>query len=84
MKKFLKCLFVLATVGTAIGLIIAYFCKGGCSVDDPEEQNDSGLTEEEDFDLDVDLKPVSDREYVSLHKDSSDSEETVSDTEKEN
>ncbi|CUX48711.1 hypothetical protein [Clostridium sp. C105KSO13] len=66
MKKFLKWFISLATVGTAIGLIIAYFCKSRsdeCSCGDSQD-----LTEDEDFDLDSDLQPVRDREYVPLKK----------------
>jgi hypothetical protein len=66
LKKFLKWFISLAAVGTAIGLIIAYFCKGRsdkCSCDDSQD-----LTEDEDFDLDSDLQPVRDREYVPLKK----------------
>ena len=61
MKKFLKWFLGLAAVGTAIGLIIAYFCKD---------------SEEEDFDLDNDLKPVSERGYVHLNKAASDTAHT--------
>ena len=66
MKKFLKWFISLAAIGTAIGLIIAYFCKGRsskCGCDDSQD-----FTEDEDFDLDSDLKPVRDREYVPLKK----------------
>ena len=37
------------------------------SSDIPEE-NDPAETEDDDFDLDADLQPASDREYVSLKK----------------
>lgn len=88
LKKFLKCFLVLAAVGTAIGLIIAYFCKGNCSDDNCLAGDDSDFTEDEDFDLDIDLKPVSDREYVSLQKNEKEnteeaSKEKESDTQKE-
>lgn len=66
MKKFLKWFISLAAIGTAIGLIIAYFCKGRsskCGCDDSQD-----FTEDEDFDLDSDLRPVRDREYVPLKK----------------
>ena len=65
MKKFLKWLFLLASAGTAGGLVIAYFCKGSAG----ESTEDDVFTEDEDFDLDVDLKPASDRGYVSLNRD---------------
>ena len=55
MKKVIKWFSIFAVIGAAIGLAVAYFCKSH--------------TEEEDFDLDADLKPASDREYVSLNKD---------------
>ena len=66
MKKFLKWFSLLAAAGAAIGLVIAYFCK---SSDKENIEDDSDFTEDEDFDLDVDLKPASDREYVSLNRD---------------
>lgn len=65
MKKFLKWLFLLASAGAAVGLVIAYFCKGS----DGGSTEDDVFTEDEDFDLDMDLKPASDREYVSLNRD---------------
>ena len=58
-------LLAAAVIGTAIGLAVAYFCKN--SSDIPEE-NDPAETEDDDFDLDADLQPASDREYVSLKK----------------
>lgn len=66
MKKFLKWFLSLAVVGTVIGLIIAYFLKDDC--DDFCEEDDFVGEEEDDFDLDSDLQPVPDREYVSLKK----------------
>lgn len=80
MKKFLKWLFLLASAGTAVGLVIAYFCKGSAR----ESTEDDVFTEDEDFDLDVDLKPASDREYVSLNREgnsSSSEEKTAEDSE---
>ena len=65
MKKFLKWFSLLAAAGAAIGLVIAYFCKSS----DKNIEDDSDFTEDEDFDLDVDLKPASEREYVSLNRD---------------
>lgn len=55
---------IFAVIGTAIGLVIAYFCKS--SSDDPDRSG-TDLTEDEDFDLDADLQPA-EREYVSLKK----------------
>ena len=75
MKKVIKWLSIFAVVGTVIGLAVAYFCKD--SSDDLSEDRED-LTEDEDFDLDADLKPASDRDYVSLNKngeDGSDNEE---------
>ena len=69
MKKFLKWFSLIALAGTAVGLVIAYFCKSGAE----ESAEDDVFTEDEDFDLDVDLKPASDREYVSLNRDGSSS-----------
>ena len=46
--------------------MIAYFCKSGS---EESGENAGSLTEEEDFDLDMDLKPASERGYVSLHRD---------------
>ena len=66
---------ILAAVGTAIGAVIAYFCKGSCQEEGTCSGDDSDSTEDEDFDLDVDLKPVGDREYVSLQKNTSEDTE---------
>ena len=73
MKKFLKWFLGLAAVGTAIGLIIAYFCKDSDAVSEYDCTEDM---EEEDFDLDNDLKPVSERGYVHLNKAASDTADT--------
>ena len=40
---------------------------------------DSDFTEDEDFDLDVDLKPASEREYVSLSREADTTDERTSD-----
>ncbi len=64
MKKVIKWLSIFAVVGTVIGLAVAYFCKD--SSDDLSE-DETDLTEDEDFDLDADLQPAQ-REYVSLKK----------------
>ena len=76
MKKFLKWFSLLAVAGAAIGLVIAYFCK---SSDKENIEDDSDFTEDEDFDLDVDLKPASDREYVSLNRDADSTDGKASD-----
>ncbi len=62
MKKYWKWILALVATGTAVGLIIAYFCKKNNEFDELDE------FAEDDFDLDVDLQPVSEREYVSLKK----------------
>lgn len=64
MKKNFRWLTALAVVGTVIGIVIAYICK---------KNNEASLDEddfedEDDFALDSDLKPVSEREYVPLNK----------------
>lgn len=70
MKKWGKGLMGLAAAGGAIAGLIYYLKKkDSCEDDDFED---------DDFDLDSDLKPVSDREYVSLNpsvKSEEDSEE---------
>ena len=73
MKKFLKWFSILAVAGTAIGLVIAYFCKSSADTGDGDG---SEFTEDEDFDLDADLRPAQ-REYVSLKKET---EENASET----
>ena len=65
LKKLVKWFSIFAVIGTAIGLAVAYLCKN--SSDNPEE-NDPAEPEDDDFDLDADLQPASDREYVSLKK----------------
>ena len=66
LKKWRKYLLTLATIGTAIGLGIAFFKKR--TADQTDENEFSDDFEDEDFDLDSDLEPVSEREYVSLNK----------------
>lgn len=65
MKKNFKWLAALAVVGTIIGIIIAYFCK---KKNEASEFEDDEFEDEDDFDLDGDLKPVSGRGYVPLNK----------------
>lgn len=73
MKKTLKWLAALVAIGTAIGFIIAFFCKKNHKEDSFDFDLDA-----DDFDLDSDLQPV-DREYVSLNKSAADkSDETNS------
>ncbi len=71
MKKLIKWFGVFAVIGTAIGLVTAYFCKNNSENADAD---DSDFTEDEDFDLDADLQPASGREYVSLKKTSEESQ----------
>lgn len=68
MKKTLKWLAALVTIGTIIGIIIAYFCKNNSDDDTFDFDLD-----DDDFDLDSDLQPV-ERGYVSLNKPSASTE----------
>ena len=74
MKKTLKWLAALVAIGTAIGFIIAFFCKKNHE----EDFFDFGL-DDDDFDLDSDLQPV-DREYVSLNKTVADKSDKTDET----
>ena len=65
LKKNFKWLTALAVAGTVIGLIIAYFMRKNDEISDFDEDD---FDEDDDFDLDGDLKPVSEREYVPLNK----------------
>lgn len=76
MKKYVKWLLGAAAVGSSIGLIIAHFCKNSKKHDSEE----SAAMEEDDFDLDSDLKPSSDRGYVSLNKTQESPEEEAVDS----
>lgn len=62
MKKYWKWILAIIATGTAVGLLIAHFVKKNNEADEFDE------FDEDDFDLDVDLQPVSEREYVSLKK----------------
>ena len=62
MAKWCKKLLGLAAIGTAVAGLIYYFKKNDTCEDDEFSED----FEDEDFDLDSDLKPVSDREYVPL------------------
>lgn len=78
MKKFLKWFTILAAAGTAVGSLIVWFKK---TKDSADTTGDAEFTEDDDYDLDADLKPASEREYVSLNKgseESTGSEETGS------
>ena len=81
-RKFTKVLLTLAAIGAFAGACYAYWSKKISRTD-----KDFTLSEEEDFDLDNDLEPVSHREYVSLNRseaasdaeDSSESKEDFAD-----
>lgn len=73
MKKFWKLLAGLAATGTVIGLAILFFKKkddGNFDLDDDDFAED---------DLDMDLQPVKNREYVPLKKNEPEGTETASD-----
>lgn len=74
MKKTLKWLAALVAIGTAIGFIIAFFCKKNHKEDSFDFDLDA-----DDFDLDSDLQPV-DREYVSLNKTVADKSDKTDET----
>ena len=65
-KKWSKFLLALAGIGAAIGIGIAFFKKKQHTLDDNSEFSDD--FEDEDFDLDSDLEPVTQRSYVSLNQ----------------
>lgn len=75
MKKTLKWLAALVAIGTAIGIIITFFCKKNHE----EDSFDFDLDDDDDFDLDSDLQPV-DREYVSLNKTVADKSDKTDET----
>ena len=75
MKKYWKWILALVATGVAAGLIIAHFIKKNIEDDDLDEFTD------DDFDLDVDLQPVSEREYVSLKKAAPETEEPTAEAE---
>lgn len=63
MSKWMKRILGLAAVGSAAAGL-AYYLKKSSSDDMGDDMDDF---EDEDFDLDNDLKPVTDREYVPLN-----------------
>ncbi len=65
-KKWGKFLLALAGIGTAVGIGFAFLKKKQHSLDDNSEFSDD--FEDEDFDLDSDLEPVSQRSYVQLNQ----------------
>lgn len=62
MTKLFKKILGAAAVGTAAAGALYYWKKNRIDTDEFEDD-----FEDEDFDLDDDLKPVTDREYVSLN-----------------
>jgi len=76
MSKWGKTLLGLVAVGGAVAAGALYLTKKNKCEDC--EDCDFEL-EDEDFDLDSDLKPVSNREYVSLTPSAEEIEETVED-----
>lgn len=78
-KKWSKFLLALAGIGAAIGIGIAFFKKKQHTLDDNSEFS-------EDFDLDSDLEPVTQRSYVSLNQETEETpaeEETSSEQDAE-
>ena len=70
MKKLIKWIVGLGTVGTAIGLLAVRLIKKSKSksTDMQEDITDSNTedTDSDTFDLDQDLEPTQERSYVSL------------------
>ncbi|MDE6956863.1 MAG: hypothetical protein K2O96_02025 [Lachnospiraceae bacterium] len=76
MDKFLKRLLGIAAIGAAVAGVVYYLKQNQAS--DEEFEDDF---EDEDFDLDNDLKPVGDREYVSLTPKEEASDDSCEETE---
>lgn len=68
MKKFLKWLAAILAVGSVVGIVIAYLCK------ESKDEDFRFDCDDDDFDLDSDLQPVSERGYVSLKKSGAETE----------
>lgn len=79
MSKWIKRVLGLAAVGSAAAGLYFYLKKA--SSDNKEEDMDE--FEDEDFDLDNDLKPIGDREYVPLNTPAKESGEAKMDSEPE-
>ncbi len=74
MAKLFKKILGAAAVGTAAAGALYYWKKNRIDTDEFEDD-----FEDEDFDLDDDLKPVTDREYVSLNSAPKSGEDTAPD-----
>ena len=79
MSTWIKRVLGLAAVGSAAAGLYFYLKKA--SSDNKEEDMDE--FEDEDFDLDNDLKPVGDREYVPLNTPAKESGEAKEDSKEE-
>ena len=68
MKKLIKWIVGLGTVGTAIGLLAVRLIKKSKSTssDIKADSTDKEETDSDTFDLDQDLEPTQERSYVSL------------------
>ena len=83
MKKVIKWILGLGTVGTAVGLLTVRLIKKSKNISS-DTQDDfatdtEGETGSDSFDLDQDLEPAQERSYVSLHA-SGQSENNAGDT----
>ena len=79
MSKWIKRVLGLAAVGSAAAGLYYYLKKSSSDTTD----DDMDEFEDEDFDLDNDLKPVGDREYVPLNTPAKESGEAKMDSEPE-
>ena len=77
MSKWLKRLLGIAAIGGAAAGLFYFFKKSNSDLEDEFDD----VFEDEDFDLDNDLKPASDREYVSLNSQAKAEEETTEEVE---
>lgn len=70
-----KYLLALAAVGTVIGVGTVFLKKRNKNHDEKNEFSED--FEDEDFDLDSDLEPLAEREYVSLNNTTSSDDNTT-------
>lgn len=75
MKKYWKWLAALAAIGAALGLAIVFTCKHFGKFPFKPKSSEKDTEEEDEFDLDSDLKAAEEREYVPLNKVSEESNE---------